>query len=81
MPFEVFFEPVENIFASEESKNTLIKIGALASAEARNIMDVYRNLPHPWERLGGAGVNLAFVGNSKIQSVGPNGLVCLAGTY
>lgn len=75
MPLEVLLKPVENIVGALEGKNTLIQIGALSPRETRNVMKVDRNLPHPWECLGGTGFDLALVRDSVVQRVRPNGLI------
>ena len=75
MPLEVLLKPLENIVAALEGKNTLIQIGALSPRETRNVMKVDRNLPHPWECLGGTGFDLALVRDSVVQRVRPNGLI------
>ena len=42
-------------------------------------MNVYGELPNPWERLGWARFDLALVGDGVVQRVGPDGSFGLLG--
>ena len=75
MPLKILFKPVKNVVGAQEGKNTLIQIGTLSPRETGNVMKVDGNLPHPWECLSWAGLDLALVRDGVVQRVRPNGLI------
>ena len=54
VPVEVLLQPLEDVVAGEVGEDALVEVGAPASAQVTDVVDVHRNLPDSGKSLGRA---------------------------
>ena len=54
VPVEVLLQPLEDVVAGEVGEDALVEVGAPATAQVTDVVDVHRNLPDSGKSLGRA---------------------------